>query len=202
MSDTTPHKRRKRWAALVVGPSAVVILATGLGAIALASGKSAKPRPPAVTGFIQLTHRDVESGRTVLGKLVFENRTSKTIVLMRGCKIDGLYAIGLRASDGYLQEPAFSLVACSPRQTMLARPGTTVHRFKLPATYTQCSQSAKHQPPKRSKYWAPVCLEDTSGARDIMPPLPAGNYTALFFPNGVWHGPHVKSAVLVVTRTK
>jgi hypothetical protein len=35
-----------------------------------------------------------------------------------------------------------------------------------------------------------------------MPPLPAGEYTALFFPDGEWQGPHVKSAELVVTRTK
>jgi hypothetical protein len=35
-----------------------------------------------------------------------------------------------------------------------------------------------------------------------MPPLPAGNYTALFFPNGEWHGPYVNSADLVVTATK
>lgn len=30
-----------------------------------------------------------------------------------------------------------------------------------------------------------------------MPPLPAGKYTALFFPAGEWHGPRLKPAVLV-----
>jgi hypothetical protein len=40
------------------------------------------------------------------------------------------------------------------------------------------------------------------GARDIMPPLPAGKYTALFFPDGKWHGPHVRPADLVVTAKK
>lgn len=150
---------------------------------------------------LHLKHRDVHSGRTVRGELVFENHTSKTKVLLRGCQVDGLYGIGLRAADGYIQEPAFSLVGCSPEQEMVAKPGTTVYRFKVPATYTECSQSANDQPPKSSKYWSPLCLKDSSGQRDIMPPLPAGKYTALFFPDGEWHGPHVKSADLVVTRT-
>jgi len=119
---------------------------------------------------------------------------------MRGCKVDGLYAIGLRGSNGYIQAPVFSAVGCSPKQQMLAAPGTTVFRFKVPATYSECSQSAKHQPPKGSKYWTPLCLKDSTGERDIMPPLPPGKYTALFFPDGVWHGPRVKSAHLVVTR--
>lgn len=201
MTDTTPH-HRQRTAALVAGSLVALIFATGLGAIAFANEKSAEPRPPAITGSIHLRHRDVQSGRTVRGELVFENHTSKTKVLMRGCKIDGLYAIALRAADGYLQEPAFSAVGCSPEQEMVARPGTTVHRFKMPATYTECSQSAEHELPRSSKYWTPLCLKDSSGQHDIMPPLPPGKYTALFFPGGEWHGPHVKSADLLVTRTK
>jgi hypothetical protein len=202
MTDTTPQHRPKRTVALVGGSLVAVILATGLGAIALASGKSAKLRPPAITGSIHLKHRDVHTGRTIRGELVFENRTLKTKVLMRGCKIDGLYGIGLRASDGYLQQPAFSLVGCSPAQVLVARPGTTVYRFKIPATYFGCSQSAKHQLPKSSKYWTPLCLKGSSGERDIMPPLPAGKYTTLFFPDGQWRGPHVKSAELVLTGKK
>jgi hypothetical protein len=35
-----------------------------------------------------------------------------------------------------------------------------------------------------------------------MPPLPTGKYTALFFPDGDWHGPHVKPADLTVIRAK
>jgi hypothetical protein len=85
---------------------------------------------------------------------------------------------------------------------MVAKPGTTVYRFKVPATYTECSQSGTHQAPMRSKYWTPLCLKATSGARDIMPPLPAGRYTALFFPDGEWHGPQVRSADLVVTANR
>jgi hypothetical protein len=81
MTDTTPDHRRKRAAALVAG-SLVVILATGLGAIAFANGKRAKPRPPAITGRIRLKHRDVRSGGIVRGEVVFENHTSKAIVLL------------------------------------------------------------------------------------------------------------------------
>jgi hypothetical protein len=203
MTDTEPSHRRGRTAALIAGLLVAVILAMGLGAIAFASGRGAKPqRLSVVTGIIRLQDRDVRSGRSVRGELVFENHTSKTKVLMRGCEFDGLYAIGLRASDGYLQTPAFSAVGCATEQEMLAKPGATVYRFKMPATYTQCSQSVEHQPPKRSKYWTPLCLKDPSGERDIMPPLPPVRYTALFFPDGEWHGPHVESADLVVTRTK
>lgn len=170
--------------------------------IAVASGKSPKPHAPAVLGRVRLSHHDVRSGRTVGGELVFENHTSKTAVLLRGCKVNGLFAIGLRASDGYTQEPAFTLVGCSPEQELIARPGSTVYRFKVAATYAECSQSAKHQPRKGSKSWIPVCLRDAHGERDIMPPLPAGKYTAQFFPDGEWHGPRVRPANLVVTRTK
>jgi hypothetical protein len=202
MTDTMPRHRRRRTVVVIAGSMAAVILTTGLGAIAFASGRSAKPSVPALIGRIHLERRDVHSGGTVRGELVFENRTSKTKVLMRGCKVDGLYAIGFRASDGYIQEPAFSDVACSPKQEMVARPGTTVYRFKVPAAYVECSQSAKHQPPRSSKYWIPLCLKNSSGERGIMPPLPAGRYTAVFFPDGVWRGPLVKSAELVITRTK
>jgi hypothetical protein len=203
MTDPEPYHSRGRIAALVAGLLVAVILAMGLGAIAFASARGAKPqRMSVVTGSIRLQHREVRSGRSVRGELVFENHTSKTKVLMRGCKIDGLYAIGLRASDGYLQTPAFSAVGCTTKQEMVARPGATVYRFKMPATYTQCSQSPERQPPRRSKYWTPLCLKDPSGERDVMPPLPPGRYTALFFADGEWHGPHIESADLVVTRTK
>ncbi len=202
MTEATPHQRGKRSAAVAAGALVAVILASGLGAIAFASGKSVKPHPPAITGAIHLKHRDVLSGRTVRGELVFENHTSSTKVLMRGCKIDGLYAIELRAAEGYSQEPAFSLVGCSREQAMLARPGTTVYRFRVSATFTECSQRAADQPPKSSKSWTPLCLRDSSGQRDVMPPLPAGKYTAVFFPDGEWHGPHVKSADLIVNRPR
>jgi hypothetical protein len=142
MTDATPHPRRNQAAALVAGALAAVVLATGFVAIAFASGKSPKPRPPAVTGSIHLKHGDVFSGRAVRGEVVFENHTSQTKVLMRGCTIDGLYAIGFRASDGYVQEPAFSLVGCSPEQEMVAKPGTTIYRFKVPATSCRRSRPA------------------------------------------------------------
>lgn len=202
MANATPDQSRRRCAAVVAGSLVAVILATGLAAIAFAGAKRANFRRSAVTGSIHLTHRDVHSGRTIRGELVFENHTSKPKVLMRGCKIDGLYAIGLRASDGYTQAPAFSLVGCSPEQEMVANPGATIYQFKFPATYTECSESAEHQPPKSSKYWTPLCLKDSTGQRDIMPPLAPGKYTALFFPDGKWHGPRVNSAGLVVTTTK
>jgi hypothetical protein len=202
MTDEVPRRRRKRTGPLVFGLLATLLLAIGLAAIAFASGISGKSRPPAILGSIRLRHTDVGAGGTVRGRLIFENRTSRTKVLLRGCKVDGLYGIGLRASDGDVQAPASPLVACSPEQELVAKPGTTVYRFELRATYMACSQNPKGEPPKGSKYWNPPCLKGSASNRDIMPPLSAGKYMALFIPGGEWHGPHVKSAKLVVTRKR
>ena len=201
MPDRESHRRRMRTTVLISGLLAAGALAAGFAAIALASGgATAKQRQPAITGSIRLRHIEVRAGRTVRGEVVFRNRTSRTKVLLRGCKVDGLFAIAVRASDGYLQEPVFSLVGCRPEQAMVARPGTTIYRFQMSASYQECSQSARHDRPRSSKYWEPLCRKDYAGNRDVMPPLPAGRYTALFVPAGKWNGPHVRPVTLVVTR--
>jgi hypothetical protein len=198
MGDATRSRARRVVVAVLVCLS-VVGLAAGVVPLAVAGGSGT--RPVAITGRIYLKDRAVRSGGTVHGEVVFQNASTRSKVLMRGCRVDGLFGIGLRASDGYVQAPAFSLVGCSPEQALVAKPGVTVYRFALRATYTACSQSAAGQPPRRSRYWTPSCLKGRSGHHDVMPPLPAGRYTALFFPAGVWHGPHVKPARLVVTAT-
>ena len=195
-----PLPRRKRTAVLFVGSLVAVTVATGLAAIALASGKRVKPRPPAITGNLRLTQSEVHSGRTVRGELVFENHTAKTMVLLRGCRINGVYGVGLRGSEGYVQAPVFTLVGCSPEPDMVAKPGITVYRFNVSTTYGECTPSTRNEPPRSSNYWSPLCLKDSGGERNVMPPLPAGTYAVLFFPNGKWHGPQVKPAHLVISR--
>jgi len=167
---------------------------------AVAKGNAPTDTQPSVSGLLALDDNRVEPGRTVNGKLVIENRTSKTLDLLSGCgAVDGFYAIGLRAADGYIQEPAFATVGCGAEQEMVAKPGRTVFQFKIKASYTACSQLATGQRPRRSRYWNPICLKDSSGKRDIMPPLPAGRYEARFFPNGKWLGPKIADAKLTVT---
>lgn len=200
MADITPPRGRTGARALVPGLVVVSLLASGLVAVALASRVARKSRLPSLTGHLHLAHSSVQAGGTVDGRVVFQNRTSRTKVLTRGCDIDGLYAVGVRSSNGYVQVPAFSDVGCSPEQALIAKPGTTVYRFTLRSTYTVCSQGAKDQPPIGSKYWTPLCLKDSRGERDIMPPLPAGRYTALFFPAGKWHGLRVKPASVTVIK--
>jgi hypothetical protein len=195
---TPGRPRRPRRAAPVVAVALALGLSIAVAAVALASSQRVPPLR-ALSGAIRVQDRTVESGGTIRGEVVFVNRTSTPRVLMRGCLVDGLYGIGLRASDGYVQAPAFSLVGCHPEQEMVAKPGTTVYRFTVPATYVQCSQSARDQPPRSSKYWIPLCLKDSSGHRDRMPPLPPGRYSALFFPATTWHGPHVEPATVLVT---
>jgi hypothetical protein len=197
--DTTEDRARSVIVTLVLVGLIVVALAAGLVPLAVAGGSSA--RPSAITGGIYLKGSTVRSGGTVQGEVVFQNPSTQPMVLMRGCRIDGLYGIGLRASDGYVQAPAFSAVGCSREQALVAKPGTTVYRFTLRASYTECSQSTSDPTPRSSKFWIPLCLNDAAGNRDVAPPLPAGRYAALFFPAGVWHGPRVKPARLVVIAT-
>jgi hypothetical protein len=190
------HRRRKPITTLLAG---LLGAALASGIASCAGTTAAKPGSVPIIASIHLTQGTVQSGKTVHGEVVFENRTSRTKVLMRGCKIDGLYEIGVRASDGYAQGRAFSLVGCLREQEIVAKPGITVYRFKLSALYTACLQSNVHRPPKDSKDWLPVCLKDSSGERNIMPSLPSGTYTVLFYPADKWDGPHVQAASLVVT---
>lgn len=185
----------------------VVVLAAALGVgtthRTIPGAHSLSPHGrAAITGAIQLDQHDVQAGGTLRGRIVFENRTSSTRVLERGCKVDGLYAVGLRASDGSLQSPAFSLVGCSPEQELIARPGQTTYPFKLQATYGSCLQRAKGQGSRGSASWMPPCLENAEHIRDIAPPLPVGIYTAVFVPDGKWHGPRVQPARLRVIHNK
>jgi hypothetical protein len=193
---TARGQRRRTYLLLAAAPVAAVL--AGCASTVLAGGNTLRSEQPSITGRIFLEHGRVQLGGTVSGKLIFDNRTLKTKVLLSGCAVNGLYAIGLRGSDGYIQAPAFSLVGCSPQQVLVAKPGFTIYRFRLHAMYTACSQSATDQPPKSSRFWIPVCLKSSGGARGVMPPLPIGRYTALFFPNGRWEGPRVVSATLVV----
>ncbi|MGH2843097.1 MAG: hypothetical protein ACRDKL_05860, partial [Solirubrobacteraceae bacterium] len=183
--------------AVVLVVAAVLVVA--LAAVARAGTEAPRAERPVITGRIVLDRRRIPAGETVAGRVVFENRTATRKVLLRTCAINGLYAIALRAADGYLQQPGFTLVACD-HGLMAARPGRTAYRFKLRATYTGCSQSARDQQPRGSPNWMPLCLKDSSGRRDRMPPLPPGDYTALFVPDGRWRGPSVMPAKLVVAR--
>ena len=182
---------------------AVVTIGVVLAALVLASladGKGLMSRHSSLSAVIALAPGRVAAGGPVSGKLIFHSSTTKPKVVLSGCGVDGLYAVALRAPDGYIQDPVFAAVACRHRQSLVANPGTTIYRFKIRATYTACSQSPDHHWPKRSENWLPLCLKGSSRKREIMPPLPPGKYTALFFPDGTWTGPTVKPATLIVTK--
>ena len=185
----------------VRGVATALAVASAIAGVAgTASGKSGTGGRPLLIARLSLTSARVAPNGTVRGKLILVNRTSTAKVVLRACAIDGLYAIALRASDGYLQEPAFAVVACRQQQAITAKPGTTAIRFKIHAAYTACTSSLRQPYPRRSKNWLPPCLKDARGSRDVMPPLPAGSYTVLFFPNGKWLGPAVKPATLLVSK--
>jgi hypothetical protein len=144
-----------------------------------------------------LDHGHVRAGGVIRGKLLLDNTTSTRKVLLRGCVTNGRFEIGLEAPNRYPQGGVFSLVGCNPLQVLVAaKPGVTVYRFRLRATYTECAESAKGGP------GMPLCLKGSDGKPDIFPTLPAGEYTTIFFPDGKWLGPKVAPAALAVTRAR
>ena len=150
---------------------------------------------------IALDRSRVRTGGVIRGRLILDNTGSTPRVLLRGCLTNGRFGIGLRAADGYQTDPGFTAVGCSPLQALVvAKPGVSIYRFKIPARYDQCSQNSSNQQPKGSPNWTPLCLRDSHRERNIMPPLQAGKYTARFVPDGRWQGPSVKPAALTVTR--
>ncbi|MGC9222131.1 MAG: hypothetical protein ACP5H2_12455 [Solirubrobacteraceae bacterium] len=177
---------------------AVVLAALALAT--LADGRGLRLKHASLSALIALAPGRVAAGAPISGKLILQNITTKPKVVLSGCGLDGLYAVALRAPDGYIQDPVFAQVACRHKQTLVAKRGTTIYRFKIRGTYTACSQSPDHHWPKRSENWLPLCLKRSSGKREIMPLLPPGKYAALFFSDGTWTGPTVKPATLVVTK--
>jgi hypothetical protein len=162
------------------------------------SGALSTSEPAGVTARLVLRPDRVRPGGTADGRLVLTNGRSKTVVLLRGCRINGLYGIGIRSPHIKIQGPAFTLVGCLRHQTLVAKPGTTVYGFKVAARYTGCTQALKDELPRTSAYWTPLCGKRRDGERNIMPSLPPGTYTTVFVPNGKWKGPAVHSARLVV----
>lgn len=154
-------------------------LGAGVATVALA-GAGESPGRRSLTAMIVLARSRVPAGGTVSGKVIFDNRGSKPKVMLRGCVVNGLYAIGFRAADGYIDQPAFTAVGCSPEQSMVAKRGRTVYRFKTRASYTVCGPGDRQ--PKRSRYWIPPCGTKPN-RRGGMPSLPVGEYTAVFVPS-------------------
>jgi hypothetical protein len=177
------------------------VLAAFLIGLFLAGCGGNGSQPAGITGKVVLSRDHIRSGATIHGKIVFKNGTSKTRILVSGCRVDGLYGVALNASGPDLNNgPASFAVGCFHKDHLVARPGTTAYPFKVTATYLSCSQAAEDQPPRTSKNWMPLCLRDAKGERDIAPPLPAGRYAAVFYPNGKWNGPTVTSETVTVAR--
>jgi hypothetical protein len=175
------------------GSSLLLALVVGVGLVVTALAHGAD----SLTTEIVLDHGHVRVGGVIRGKLLLDNTTSTRKVLLRGCVTNGRFEIGLEAPNRYPQGGVFSLVGCNPLQVLVAaNPGVTVYRFRLRATYTECAESAKGEP------GMPLCLKGPDGKPDIFPTLPAGDYTAVFFPDGKWLGPKVAPAALAVTRAR
>jgi hypothetical protein len=183
---TSPDSKGARSSLLLA-----LVVGVGLVVTALAHGADS------LTATIVLDHGHVRAGGVIRGELTLDNTTSTRRVLLRGCVTNGRFEIGLEAPNRYPQGGIFSLVGCNPLQVLIAaRPGVTLYHFRLRATYTDCAESAKGGP------GMPLCLKGSDGKPDIFPTLPAGEYKAVFLPDGKWLGPKVAAAALAVTRAR
>jgi hypothetical protein len=175
---------------------AIIVVGIGAAAVALAAGSGAAARRGSLTARIVLDRTRVQSGGTVSGRVIFENRLSKPILMLRGCVGGGMYQIDFRASDGYLGPTPFVIDGCTSEQSMVAKPGLTIFRFSTPTVYRACGPGDVQ--PKRSRDWVPPC--DTRDGHSGVPSIPAGKYTAVFVPSDKWHGPRVSGARVTITK--
>lgn len=168
---------------ILLGSLPAIVVGIGVAAVAIAAVNGITTPAP-LTARIVLDRSHVQLGGVVTGKVVFENRTSKPKVMLRGCDLNGLYTVVLSSAHGGTGSDGsgaiFGTVGClveTPADLMVAKPGRTVYRFRIPAVHTACGPCA------------------------IGSPLPAGNYAIVFFPDGTWRGPTVTSATVTLTKT-
>jgi hypothetical protein len=142
-----------------------------------------------VSGRIELAAGTVRAGTTIGAKLVLDNHTGRSLKLMRGCK--GQY---FEVAVGNARIPAdvvWATSACDDHWVLKA--GTNIYKTKVLTTYNHCSQQRHH----RAMPTDPNCL---GPARDVMPRLPPGRYTAKLFTSGKTAKPlHVTGATVVLT---
>lgn len=143
-----------------------------------------------LTGNIMLDHARAAVGEDVSGKLVFHNRTSSRVVMLRASACGHPYWVTLGSASW--AQPVIFTFDCRTEEALVANPGVTVYRFTIDARSQGCSATGASGPS--------LCHKDSHGNRDIMPVAPPGRYTTVFTPSAAWHGPKINEATLLVTR--
>jgi hypothetical protein len=149
---------------VVIAASLVVAGCGSSGGAAPPGGSAARyTKTTTIRGLVRSDTATVRAGAKVHAELVLHNSTGRARVLARGCP-HGFVQLTL-SSRSLTTSPAWALPACSDA-TFVARPGTTVYRLEVPATYLACTMRGH-----RAQAGSVQCLP---GNR--MPPLPAGTY--------------------------
>ncbi|MDE3132376.1 MAG: hypothetical protein KGL16_14590 [Acidobacteriota bacterium] len=169
-----------RASALCSGDCRVAVTAAACG--------TAKPE---LTGKIVLDHTRVAVGQGDSGELVIDNRTSNPRVMAHACRTDW-YEVTLR-SPRWDEGSVFVSDTCFNEENMVAKPGVSVFRFRIPARSIDCVGDVSGPGVIR-------CAKISSSNSTIMPLVPPGRYTTVFASGGDWAGPQIKDATLVVTR--
>jgi len=150
----------------------------------------ARDSTPTISGLVRSDTATVRAGAKVRADLVLHNNSDRTRVLARGCP-HGFVELML-SSRTVTASPAWALPACSDA-TFVARPGTTIYRLEVPATYLGCTMRGHP-----ATGGTPSCLP---GNR--MPPLPTGAYTVSVVASSIQlqhELAHVRSAHVRVLR--
>lgn len=145
-----------------------------------------------LTGSIVLDHTRAAVGEDVSGKLVFHNRASSRVVMLRASACGHPYWITLRSASW--TQPVIFTFDCGTEEALVANRGVTAYRFTIDARSRGCSATGASGPF--------LCLKDSHGNRDVMPAAPPGRYTTVFTPGAKWNGPRIKEATLIVTRAR
>ena len=169
-----------------------------LAGAAVALAQVTQGRHDAVSAEVSLSTHVIPVGGIVHGEIIFHNPGRAPAVLERDCSANRAYAIGFRDRAGHVWAPAFAGVGCPSAAVIVARPGTTVLRFRARATYSQCTASPSSWPPT-APAWVPPCRSGAAGRAGQIPLLAPGPYTVVFVPAAAWHGPRVSAAALTIT---
>jgi hypothetical protein len=157
--------RARRIAGASLGGAALIAGVAACGTTSTVFGGGAAANRPTLTSLVRVEHSTVRAGQTVHAELVLRSTAGRVRVLDRACPN---HFVALVLSSGRLSTgAAWTLPLCRPGVAFVARPGTTIYRLSVAATYGRCIM--RGHPLAGGE---PQCLR---GNR--MPPLPVGSYT-------------------------
>lgn len=150
-----------------------------------ASGSSCGAHP-CVTDQLVLNRTEVVAGNPIHGSLVIVNLTGRTIDLTSMCHLS---ADVILANDNVRQQPIVAAVLCIRVPPWTMGPGLKRIPVTVLTTFLSCTDD-----PQAATAGDPAC-----GNRVGLPPLPAGQYKAVFVEPPGEHLPHPEPISVTLT---